>query len=59
VVDGVTGFVRDDPSELTDAINMVDGIDPVACRRHVEQNFDMTAMAVGYERAYAQVCGGM
>ena len=53
VVDGVTGFIRDDPSELAAAINRADEIDPVACRRHVEKHFDVSTMAAGYESVYA------
>jgi glycosyltransferase involved in cell wall biosynthesis len=57
VLDGVTGFVRTEPVDLPTAINRADEIDPFACRRHVEERFGMTAMAAGYEQAYAQVCG--
>jgi len=56
VLDGVTGFVRDDPADLPAAINEADNIDPAACRRHVEENFDVSAMAAGYEHIYAQAC---
>jgi len=52
VVDGVTGFVVDDPSELPEAIVDAKTLDPAACRRHVEQNFDLDLMARGYERIY-------
>lgn len=57
VADGVTGFVRDDPAELPAAIDAAGGIDPAACRRRVEDRFDVESMAAGYERAYARVCG--
>jgi len=52
VVNGVTGFVVDDPSELPEAIVDAKTLDPAACRRHVEQNFDLDLMARGYERIY-------
>jgi glycosyltransferase involved in cell wall biosynthesis len=54
VLDGVTGFVRDDPADLPAAIGEAGRLDPAACRRRVEENFDIAAMATRYERAYAQ-----
>jgi glycosyltransferase involved in cell wall biosynthesis len=54
VIDGVTGFVRDRPSELPAAIDGVRGLSPAACRRHVERHFDASIMAAGYERVYAR-----
>jgi glycosyltransferase involved in cell wall biosynthesis len=57
VVDGVTGFIRTDPSELPTAINDAGALDPMACRGHVEEHFDVAAMAAGYERVYARLAG--
>jgi glycosyltransferase involved in cell wall biosynthesis len=57
VVDGVTGFVRDDPADLAAAIDKAGGIDPAACRRHVEEHFDAPIMAAGYECVYAAAPG--
>jgi glycosyltransferase involved in cell wall biosynthesis len=57
VLDGTTGYVREDPAGLPAAINSVGNIDPAACRRHVEENFDVSVMAARYERAYAKACG--
>jgi glycosyltransferase involved in cell wall biosynthesis len=54
VLDGTTGYVRDDPADLPAAINEAGTIDPAACRRHVEENFDLAVMTAGYERVYAQ-----
>ena len=54
VADGVTGFILDDPADLPAAIRKAADLDPAACRRHVERNFDVTVMAGGYERVYAQ-----
>jgi glycosyltransferase involved in cell wall biosynthesis len=53
VADGATGFVRDDPADLPAAIGQASDIDSAACRRHVEQHFDVAVMAAGYERVYA------
>lgn len=57
VMDGVTGFVRDDPADLPAAINDAGCLDPAACR-HVEERFDISIMAAGYERAYARASRG-
>jgi glycosyltransferase involved in cell wall biosynthesis len=55
VADGVTGFIRADPEELPAAIQAADTIDPLVCRQHVEQRFDVSTMAAGYERVYAHI----
>lgn len=55
IVDGVTGFLCDEPSELAEGIQRASGLDPGACRRHVEVNFNNTRMARGYERMYRNV----
>ena len=52
VVDGVTGFVRQDASGLTEALDHLDEIDPSTCRRHVEENFGPDKMVAGYEQVY-------
>jgi glycosyltransferase involved in cell wall biosynthesis len=52
VVDGVTGFVRDDPTALADAVRRTSELDPAACRRHVETSFSAEGMVAAYERAY-------
>lgn len=54
VVDGVTGFICDDPSELADAIRRASLLDPRACRRHVETNFGVAQLGNGYEHIYRQ-----
>jgi glycosyltransferase involved in cell wall biosynthesis len=58
VVDGVTGFIRDDPAELPDAIARVGRIDPRACRDRVEREFSATRLAAGYEAAYRVALAG-
>ena len=55
VVDGVTGFIRDRAEDLASAIQQVDSLDPLACRRRVRRQFDTSQMAAGYERIYRQV----
>jgi len=57
VVDGVTGFIRPDVGQLIEAARRVDEIDPYACRAHVLDRFDVSAMCAGYEAAYERVLG--
>jgi glycosyltransferase involved in cell wall biosynthesis len=57
VLDGATGYVRDDPADLPAVINEAGTIDPAACRRRVEEMFDVAVMTAGYERAYAEARG--
>lgn len=52
---GTTGFVVDTAEELLPAIKDVESIDRAACRKHVEQNFDLPVMADGYERVFRTV----
>jgi glycosyltransferase involved in cell wall biosynthesis len=58
VIDGVTGFVADTLHDMAEAIPRVPELDRRACRAHVEQHFSPSAMADGYERAYAAVLAG-
>lgn len=55
VVDGVTGIVCEHPGELAAAVERSRKIDPLACRRHVAANFDVSHLAAGYERIYRDV----
>jgi glycosyltransferase involved in cell wall biosynthesis len=57
VVDGVTGFVREDLDGLVSAVSMLDRIDRAACREHVERNFDPAVMVASYERVYQTIVG--
>lgn len=52
IVDGVTGFIHDDPEGLPAAIDAAGGLRALDCRRHVEEHFNAAAVAAGYERAY-------
>jgi glycosyltransferase involved in cell wall biosynthesis len=51
VVDGVTGFICDDVSEMAAAVARVQDIDPAACRRRAAE-FDILTMSRAYERLY-------
>jgi glycosyltransferase involved in cell wall biosynthesis len=51
---GITGWVCDDPSELTGALLKVDAIDPDDCVAHARSAFGANLMARRYERVYRQ-----
>jgi glycosyltransferase involved in cell wall biosynthesis len=55
VVDGVTGYVRQDAGELPEAIRRVHELDPKACRRRVADHFDVADMVEGYETIYRRM----
>ncbi|GIH78750.1 glycosyltransferase family 4 protein [Planobispora longispora] len=58
VVDGVTGFVRDEVDDLAEAVRAAAGLDPAACRAHVRRSFDVEVMTRGYEQIYREVLAG-
>lgn len=55
VVDGRTGYICDDPSELADALRRLDRIDPEECRRRVAEHFDVSGLGSAYEDVYRRV----
>jgi glycosyltransferase involved in cell wall biosynthesis len=55
VLDGVTGFICNQPDQLPDAIAASATLSPRACRDHVAESFDVEGMVDGYERAYRDV----
>ncbi|ROT33400.1 glycosyltransferase family 4 protein [Micromonospora sp. HM5-17] len=55
VVDGVTGYVCDEPDQLPDALRRLSAIDPAACRQRVVEHFDVGRLGAGYEAAYRKV----
>jgi glycosyltransferase involved in cell wall biosynthesis len=55
VVDGLTGFVRDRPDELAEAVRRAEEIDPFACRLDAERRFSVDRMVTGYEEIYRRV----
>jgi glycosyltransferase involved in cell wall biosynthesis len=56
--DGVTGFLVSDLDELVAAIGRLGEIDPLACRRHVEQHHSPQAMATAYVAVYERALAG-
>ncbi|HWN34238.1 MAG TPA: hypothetical protein VNP03_15925, partial [Pseudonocardia sp.] len=53
VLDGVTGFVRDTPAELSALVGRIGELDRAACRRHVAERFSTEALVRGYTRLLA------
>jgi glycosyltransferase involved in cell wall biosynthesis len=54
VIDGVTGFICDNVSEMIEAVGRIGEIDPDACRRRAAA-FDAAQMCAAYERVYHSV----
>jgi hypothetical protein len=55
VVNGVTGIIKDAPSQLPEGIEQARQLDPAACRAHVKARFNTELMAARYEDAYRRV----
>ncbi len=55
IVDGETGFLVDNVDEMAAAVPKLDRIDPLRCRRHVEENFDVAHMVAAYLAVYERV----
>jgi glycosyltransferase involved in cell wall biosynthesis len=58
IVDGKTGFVVDSVSEMIEAVDRIDSIDPHECRRHVNNHFSITSMTDKYTDIYRQIIEG-
>jgi len=55
VEDGVTGYVVDSVEGMCEALQRLNAISPEACRKHVEEHFDLPRMADDYVAAYARI----
>jgi glycosyltransferase involved in cell wall biosynthesis len=55
IVDGKTGFVVDSLSAMIKALDHIDSIDPLECRKHVQNQFSITNMAYKYSELYKQI----
>ena len=55
VVHGRTGFVADSVAQMVDGVRNLDRIARADCRRHVENNFSVTAMARKYAALYRRI----
>lgn len=55
IEEGVTGFLVNDVTEATQALQRVSQINKSDCRRRVEQHFSIETMVRGYEQVYANI----
>ena len=55
IEDGRSGVVVDDFREIPDALERADAIEPLECRRYVEERFAPDRMVMDYVRAYEGV----
>lgn len=55
---GETGFVVDTVEQMAEAVERVEEIDPTACRRFVEERFDVARMADDYLDVYRRILAG-
>jgi glycosyltransferase involved in cell wall biosynthesis len=55
IIDGVTGFMRDDIGGLADAVRTVGGLDRAACRRDAEDRWSTKRMVDDHVRFYQEV----
>ena len=58
VEEAVTGFVRDSPDELVEAVAAVGTLDRVACRRAAERRFSPEILVDAHEVLYRDVLSG-
>jgi len=58
VEDGITGFLVKDLDEVVYAMNRIEAINPVNCRRRAEERFSAERMFKNYELVYKQLVGG-
>jgi len=52
---GETGFVVTTTDQMVDAVGRVNEIDPMTCRKNVEQRFDAPIMASNYLAVYSRI----
>jgi glycosyltransferase involved in cell wall biosynthesis len=54
IEDGRTGVIVEDHAQMAGVIEQADTIDPLECRRYVEERFSKERMVADYEAAYAK-----
>jgi glycosyltransferase involved in cell wall biosynthesis len=57
LVNRTTGIIKDDPSELAEAIAAAADLDPAACRADARRRFSAERMVEAYERLYRSMLG--
>jgi glycosyltransferase involved in cell wall biosynthesis len=55
IAHGKTGFVVNTETEMVKAIGLVDKIDTIKCRNHVEEYFSIDTMVDGYVNTYKNI----
>jgi glycosyltransferase involved in cell wall biosynthesis len=58
VVDGETGFLREDVDHMAECVARLGEISPAACRARVADNFTAEVMVSGYEKIFDRIVGG-
>jgi glycosyltransferase involved in cell wall biosynthesis len=53
VEDGRSGIIVDDHAQMGSALSLADRLDPMECRRYVEEQFSAERMVSDYEAVYA------
>jgi glycosyltransferase involved in cell wall biosynthesis len=53
IVDGKSGIIVDSYRQMADALERADALDPIECRRYVEELFAPERMVDDYVRTYA------
>jgi glycosyltransferase involved in cell wall biosynthesis len=59
IENGVSGVIVDDYRAMPGALERADQIDPMACRRYVEDRFSKERMVADYEAAYLKALGNL
>ena len=54
IEDGRSGIIVDDYRQMADALERADALDPLECRRYVEERFSQVRMVEDYVRAYRE-----
>lgn len=57
IVDGKTGFLVKDVTEMSERIKDISQIDREECRKHAEEKFSAKAMVDGYLKVYEKMLG--
>lgn len=52
------GFICNNIEDMIDAVNKVESIDRMYCRRYVERNFAIKNMVDGYEKVFEKIIAG-
>jgi glycosyltransferase involved in cell wall biosynthesis len=59
IEDGRTGIIVEEHAEMAAVLDRADEIDPLECRRYVEERFSKERMVADYEAAYRKALGDL